>query len=180
MFKSICKTVTGFILLCGVLQTAAASVLFTGAGTWDATAQTSSISAPGARWAFSFLLPNVTGNPTSTIGAFSYTLNGIAVGGAPATIEFFNGIDSGMFDIDFRNGDIASFYGPTVWTATSFLLGRYVVDSGVAGGLPVGSGTITLQAVPEPGTWAMLGLGVVLLGAASRRRTAGLPTATVA
>ena len=170
MFKRIYATVCGLVLCSFLLTDAAASVLFTGSGTWDATAETTLVSAPGARWSFSFVLPNaVTVNPTSLLGNFSYALNGSVVGVAPASVEFFNSVDSGMFDIIFSNAVVASFYGPAVWNSPAFLLGSYVVDSGIAGSLPMGSGTISLRAVPEPATWTML-LGSALLGVTYRRK----------
>jgi hypothetical protein len=155
---------------------AAAVVVVTGSGTWDATAPSSSISAPGATWSFSFLLPDlIAQNPTTAASSFSYSLDGIPVAAAPASIQFFAPVDSGGFDINFVGGATFSLYTQALLTAQSLTLGSFDVFTGLAGGLPVGSGTVSL--VPEPAGALSLALGLVPLGllALVRRRRAVAP-----
>lgn len=170
MSKRFCKTIAAVALYGSLAHAAVAAAVFTGSGTWDSTTPTTGISAPGASWSFGFQLPNVVpDNPTTSIASFTYVLNGMPVVLAPASIEFFAAVDSGMFDIHFADLETASFYGPIVWSPTAFAFGSYATDVGIADGLPSGSGSITLQAVPEPETWAILGAGAMLLGVRSRR-----------
>lgn len=158
---------SGFILH----SPAAAQVLFSGSGTWDADAAVTSLSAPGASWAFSFTLPDVVAaNPTAAPAGFSFTLAETPQLFTPLGVEFFATPDSGMFDILVADGLTFSLYGDVVLGGTALALGSYTVFAGVDGGLPMGSGTLSLQAVPEPASAASLALGLLLLGGLAARR----------
>lgn len=171
MFKRFFPALAGLALGAFLLQGAQATVVVTGAGTWGAAATTSTFSAAGASWSFSFLLPDlVTTNPTTQFSAFSYSLNGIQVATPATAIEFYTSADSGMFDIDFGSTRAVSFYGPIVLASSVLVHGRYDVFAGLDGSVSTGSGTITLQPVPEPSTWLLVAGGLAAVGVVARRR----------
>lgn len=97
------------------------------------------------------------------------------------TTTFYAG---GAADVEATGPDVFSFNES--WKDGSFskiamLLGSgsYSLDiqGNGAGGFPAGFGVRLDGAVPEPATWAMLILGVAMLGFAARRRNAGAPVA---
>jgi PEP-CTERM motif len=52
-----------------------------------------------------------------------------------------------------------------------------VFDDDVISDFAPDNSNITVHVTPEPGTWALSGTGLLLLGALARRRTAGRHTA---
>jgi PEP-CTERM motif len=146
---------------------AAGTVFFSGSGTWGASAPVTPYSAPDESWSFSFDLPNpIASNPTTQATDFVYDLNGSPVSTPLQSIIFFT---SGLFNLIFSDGVAVSFYGADVGSSLTLIPGTYPAKSAIYDGAPVGSGTVTLTAVPEPSTWAMMTLGFAGLGFAAFR-----------
>jgi hypothetical protein len=157
----------------------AGEVLVTGSGTWGPLAPTTLVSAPEESFSFSFDLPNpIASNPTIQATDFSYDLAGAPVAVGLDGVVFFPTSSSGLFDLDLASGDVVSLYGADVGSSLTLTTGVFPATVGYAGSPPVGEGTVTITAVPEPSAWVMMLLGVGALGAVARmRRTAGAATA---
>jgi hypothetical protein len=157
---------------------AAREITITGAGAWDAATPVTGESAPNESWAFSFQVPSPTDtNPTAELTNFSYALNGVTLAaGVPIlTIDDLN--NGGGFDLFFADGTDLSFLGPNIGgspvqtsNGETIAPGEFATTSEVIFGVPDGSGTI--DAVPEPASWALLlvGFGLTAAAATTRRR----------
>lgn len=90
------------------------------------------------------------------------------------TVFFQTANRSGGFRLNRSSGIIVSASGDQLFTgdtsAPTFKLGSFKM-TGSEFGSRLGTGTLTITAVPEPVTWAMMIGGFGLIGAASRRRT---------
>lgn len=169
-------------MLVGVISNANAGVLYTGSGTWDSFASTTSFSNKNASWSFSFEIDSPASNPTSSIVGFHYSLNGGLTSLGASSIEFFSAADGGMFNLTLSSGDVISFFNKIdapaadIGSNGNLVTGQWAVDllSIDAGGAHInGAGVVT--AVPEPSTWAMMVLGFGALGFfAYRRRTVAM------
>jgi len=64
--------------------------------------------------------------------------------------------------------------GPDVGSSLHLVYGTFDAHIAMNGGISSdnGAGTVTISAVPEPGTYAMLGLGLGLIGFMARRKRA--------
>jgi hypothetical protein len=156
---------------------AAGTVFFSGSGTWGDSAPSTPYSAPDESWSFSFDLPNpIASNPTFQATDFVYDLNGSPVSTPLSSVKFFPVANAGLFDLNFSDGGVVSFYGADVGSSLTLIPGTYPATSGLNDLFPaVGSGTVTLTAVPEPSIWAMMTLGFACLGfAAFRVRRTGV------
>jgi hypothetical protein len=114
------------------------------------------------------------------VTSFTYSLNGAAVTTASETVAFFAGSAQGMFDINLSNAagtNVISIYGANVGNVgTSWIIGpygTYPVTAATSQLSPTGAGTVTLSAVPLPGTLTLFGGAIVgMAGFAARRRAA--------
>ena len=85
-------------------------------------------------------------------------------------MTFFPVANAGLFDLNFTDGTAVSIYGADVGSSLTLMPGTYPATSGINDVLPgTGSGTVTLTAVPELPTWAMMTLGFAGLGLAGFR-----------
>ena len=138
------------------------SIDLTGAGnTGPTNAITQSIATTAGRYQLSFFV----GNASPTGGnAGSYTQPSTANlsinGGA---IQSFTNADDTPFAINWKPFTV-SFYSATPVTLT--------FSNGTVGDNMLGLDDVSLNAVPEPSTWAMLIAGFGLVGASARRRRA--------
>ena len=154
--------------------------LFFGTGT-----PTTAYSGPNDQVQFSFDVPSsFSGSTTSDITNFMYTVDSKAVAGTPTDIEFYPVSDGGMFDIDFSRGTTINLFGADVGSSGNVgPTGGYSVAAGVNGATTTGVGFVdlTVSAVPETSTWALMIAGVAMIGGMLRfgreRRFAGPATA---
>lgn len=187
------RHIRGFLLVAPLLLFSAAvsrADTVTGSGTWASTAPTTTESAPGATWSFSFMLsdpatdafPDGGGYLTSQFSDFTYSLGGVAISPTLTNILFFPTSENGMFDLTFSNGDVVSIYGAQVYAGSpppgiTFIGGVYAVNIAMMDAvIPTGSGTVTIATAattPEPATLALLAFGAIAL--ALLRKKVALP-----
>lgn len=99
----------------------------------------------------------------------NFTRNGVAQS-ALTSFEFYTDLNfGGLYSLN-----IGSFSGPQLFSgpasAPTLLTGRFTLFDGPLGSSGVLNVTSVVAAVPEPGTWAMMIVGVGLAGSVVRRR----------
>jgi hypothetical protein len=118
--------------------------------------------------------------------ALSTSISPVAPPGCAATtgllcaIELVTGGGGGGLNLDFGDASV-DFYSPTnadVGTAGKLSMGAYIFIPNVNGEPSpvdgkIDEGTSTVSLVPEPGTWAMMLVGLSLVGGALRRSRRG-------
>ncbi len=179
-------------LILALLLPAAASAdtfLVNGSGTWDAFAPTTTESAPGAAWSFSFeVTAPLAFDGTAAFSGFAFALDGAPVDNPATFVEFFTAASSGLFDVALANNDVLTLFGDQVFDSSGNLTpGTFAADiavisaSTLAEGMGSGQVTIALAsdpaAVPEPSSFAAFAIGLMSVscaslwrGRASRRR----------
>jgi len=173
-------TIAALLASAAVVTPASAATFLSGAITFNGSAPTTAHSVAGGLATFQFVVdePYAAGNPaTPNVSGFSYVLNSVAVAGAPTSVNFFQSISGGMFDLVFGNGDVLQIYGFDIGSAGSVTPGNYyppvdltaVYVNGSADVLSGGYISAT-PVIPEPATWAMLLAGFGAVGVAMRRR----------
>jgi hypothetical protein len=160
----------------------ATEVLVAGSGTWGANVATSAYSVAGETFNFSFRLPEqISANPTTEATNFIYTLNGSPVTTMLTGVVFYSYPQGGLFDLDFADANVLTFFepgsqtGPDVGTSLVLQLGSYAAGATLNGGYSnvpgdYGNGNITISQVPEPGSFVLLGAGLMALAAKRRHR----------
>jgi len=112
------------------------------------------------------------GGPVDDAGVFSdlaFTWNGISYTAAAANTGYLefdaNGkLINGVFGTDCHAGDCsAGIHDPDSWLISLGLGSEFAYDAGDDERLFFGPVRISLLGVPEPGTLALLGLGVIAL-----------------
>lgn len=164
--------ITVSVLLLSVSAAKADSVI-SAIGTWGDGTPTTSESAPGATWSFSFVVsdpatdatPNGGGFETQQVSEFAYFLNGSPISVTLLDAIFFDVPDLGLFDLELSDGYTISLYGPQAYGGTTppdmtFMEGVYPATAGMNDALPTGSGTVTITAAPEPATLSLLALAL--------------------
>ena len=159
-------------------------VPISGSGTWGADAPASDLSAAGESWSFSFeVVEPLDANPTSMVSNFHYLLGGVEVTTPLDNVEFFATGDSGLFDLNFADGNTLNFYGPPVVTdpGSSLIRGAFgaAIDINFSFGPDAGGGrgivTIgPIVTVPEPSSLAVAGLGLMAVIGLALRAPRGL------
>jgi hypothetical protein len=183
-----CFAAGAMILALMTVTPAEATVRLSGAGVWGHQTVVTPVGAPDASWSFSFLLPDtIAENPTFEATDFVYSLGGIALDTTLEDIEFFPSGAGGLFDLVFTldgeerrlelGGPLTDDEGgldrPDVGSNLTLLLGTFdaeldSVEPTIT--LGVGVGTVTLSAVPEPTSWALMIVGFGMAGGLLRRR----------
>ncbi len=172
----------GLILSFAKLPNANATLVdVVGTGTWSSNAPISSFSSPNDTWDFSFNLPqsfSPSGNgvPVTQFSNFDYSLNGSLVSSPTlSSVVFYNSSNSGLFDLNFNDGETVSLYGSDVGSSGTLTLGTFAAGIAMNDGSATGSGSVSLSipsATPEPSTLVLFGTGIFLMGVmVSRRRS---------
>ena len=106
---------------------------------------------------------------TGNYNAFGFFLSDPNDQGASLILEFADGSVSDPFQLnsDLDDGNLAYV---TLFSDIAFTSGSLVFNNGIGKNDGWGIDNVTLAKVPEPGTLALLGLGLVGLGAARRRK----------
>ena len=171
---------TATLPLLGVSRAHAVVATITSSGTWSAGSDTTDLSAPNAPWTLTLTVNSpLTGSP----GANSYSeavLSGSYAFGTTAAQTTFSGIifyptaSSGEFDLDFANGETLEVEGAQIYDSNTLALiaGTYPaqsVEAEASTGIGDSTAAVTV-AVPEPSTWALLGLSAVGAGVGAVRR----------
>jgi hypothetical protein len=169
-------------LILALLIPSAASAdtfLVTGSGTWDDSAPTTTESAPGAAWSFSFEVATpLAFDDTATFSNFAFQLDGTPVDDPATFLEFFTGSSSGLFDLAFANNDLLTLFGDQVFDASGSLTAgvfaaeiSILVPATLAEG--TGSGRVTIgpasdpTSVPEPSSFAAFAIGLMAVSCAA-------------
>ncbi|MBC9883590.1 PEP-CTERM sorting domain-containing protein [Bradyrhizobium sp. INPA01-394B] len=135
---------------------------------------------------FSFQLPSSPGGPGFVPGTFFILVSNVTDnhGRFYDSIVFFDALRDGGMEAILNNGDPDPFNltGPQLFTASlepvpGFKNPRYAHPTFILGTFTLGDlddvpvGTLTVSAVPESSTWAMMLLGFCGLGYMAYRRT---------
>jgi hypothetical protein len=152
----------GLLALAAASPAAAATYVFSFTG--DATASWTLPRAPA---------PNAPSASGFGFEPFTLMLNGDMVTGL---LAFYSDSFDGGFAFGNDLTPLINGSGETLWTgsptAPVFKTGSFQLTAFIPG-IP-GNGTLTIAAVPEPASWAMLIAGFGLTGAVMRRRKAAL------
>jgi hypothetical protein len=158
------------------LPAAAAQMIFSGSGIFGPYISTLlPVEVPGDTFSFSFDLPSpIASNPTTEVTNSKFFLNGAEVADPRKSVTFYSASDGGGFDLTFTSGPgpqppVISLYAASVVSNLTIVPGTYAftLDSPTP---EAGSGSLTISAVPEPSSWAVMLLGFGGLGALLRRR----------
>jgi hypothetical protein len=147
---------------------AANEALFVGSGVFAPSVATlGEVEIPGDTFSFSFEVPSpLDGNPETTVTNFSYFVGGVQITDDPvANVGFYPAGLGGGANIQFSSSpsDVIVLYSAD-WASTGVVnFGTYdfSVDNDPING---GAGTVTISAIPEPATWAMMLVGFGGLG----------------
>lgn len=174
------------------------TLLVTASGTFSSTTPTSTFSAPGESWSFSFevdSMPVVLSSEydlefSPSFTDFTYTLDGSAVAITPANIQFYSADDGGLLNVCFApacpsssnptNGfelEGAQAYSglvtsPTINTGVYPTITLLAFVGGEMNFYTMDNSIVTIASVPEPGTLSfviVLGMGILACTAMRRR-----------
>lgn len=151
-----------------------AAVVITGGGVWTAGTVTSARTKSLSSFEFSFEILNpliVSGGvaTASDFDDFSYFLNGTSIVGDLLQIRFYPSSADGLFDLVFSD-ETLSFFGADIGSDGTLSLGSYGFTAGYGTRIPTGIGGVTISAIPDAQTWAMMIVGAGAIGGAMRAR----------
>lgn len=178
-FTSICKQAVAAIALTGACSVAQAVTKDIGPVSVGTPAPFSGSMIPGGTFldVFTFSLPANGGSGYSVInfpldipgvGTFNTVFSTMTLVSNPDGI-LFNSDDLIVNSTVSAGADALSLtWGPSVGGSMYLTVGG--ITNGTLGGLYNGAISVAAVPVPEPSTWAMLGLGVGMIGFAIRRK----------
>lgn len=155
------------------------------------TGVTPAVLTPPASALFGAVLSGTPGTSTAIDDTFTFNLIGAGVANGQVSTVLLEGAQ----DVNFSSITLDGLYsfvktsndpGPETWTLNPVAIGdgmhTIVVLGTLLGTTGSYSGTLNVQAVPEPATWAMmlLGFGAIGLSFRSRRRRAQSTFAQIA
>lgn len=179
-FASICKKVVAASALIGAFATAEAATTALGPLAAGAPVPFSGSLVPAGTFldVFTFTLPDNGGSGYSVIN-FPLTIPGVGTFNTVfSTMTLVSNPDGILFNTDDTivnsaisvsgSNALSLTWGPS--SAGTMYLTVGGITNGTRGGLYNGAISVAAVPVPEPGTWAMLGLGVGMIGFAIRRK----------
>ena len=127
----------------------------------------------GKTWSFDSFTASPLVFATTSVWGVTASVDGSPIVVPPIdNLEFFSAPSGGLFTFNLTSGDSLSFYGDNVNIGGYLALGTYAAaidynfSNQYAG---IGTGTVTLSAVPETSTWLMMLAGFASLGALALR-----------
>ena len=122
--------------------------------------------------------------PCFVSGEYFAEIVDISIDGAPATPDTLVFFNSMLTDVDLNdvNSLIPEFLGDQLYmndeSAPTMNTGVFTLaDDGDVTGMPGTLYTLNVAAMPEPGSLALVGVGVLAVGFGLRRNRAAMPTA---